>query len=118
MMEKKNGRINVLFSMFVAALLCLSLADAAFATSGDTLPWGTGLTVLMNSLTGPVAGILSLIAIVGAGAALLFGGNIQGFMRTAVYLVLVIGLVVGAAGLLKTFYSGSSANVPFIELLL
>jgi type IV secretion system protein VirB2 len=117
-MEKKNGRINVWFLVFITSLLYLSLVGAAFATSGDTLPWGAGLTVLMNSLTGPVAGILSLIAIVGAGAALLFGGNIQGFMRTAVYLVLVIGLVVGAAGLLKAFYSNASANVPFIELLL
>ncbi|MDR1020486.1 MAG: TrbC/VirB2 family protein [Synergistaceae bacterium] len=117
-MKKKNGCTDVLFLMFIASLLCLSFADAAFAVTGDSLPWSTGLTVLMNSLTGPVAGILSLIAIVGAGAALLFGGNIQGFMRTSVYLVLVIGLVVGAAGLLKAFYSGSSANVPFVEFLL
>jgi type IV secretion system protein VirB2 len=105
--------------LILAMTFLFAFGDAASATTAtDAMPWESGLAKLQASLTGPVAGIISLIAIVGAGAALVFGGNIQGFMRQAVYLVLVIGLVVGASSLLKALYSDASAVIPFIELLL
>jgi type IV secretion system protein VirB2 len=108
-------RIKILGALFAALLTVLFAASGpvfATSTSDADLPWETPLETLMNSLTGPVAGIVSLIAIIGAGALLLFGGSIQGFMRTAVYLVLVIGLVVGAGSLLTGLYSGASINIP------
>ncbi|MDR1740624.1 MAG: TrbC/VirB2 family protein [Synergistaceae bacterium] len=99
----------------IAALLTgtavAAFADAAFAAGTNTLPWDSGLSLLRDSITGPVAMVVSLIAIVGAGAMLLFGGNIQGFMRTTVYLVLVLGIIVSASGFLSAFYT-TSALLP------
>jgi type IV secretion system protein VirB2 len=108
-------RIKIWGALFAALWVVLfAVSGPVFATSveNEDMPWETPLETLQASLTGPVAGIVSLIAIIGAGALLLFGGNIQGFMRTAVYLVLVIGLVVGASSLLTGLYSGASINIP------
>ena len=114
-MVKRDRILKALFLVLLAAVVLFVLDEAAFATTtSDKLPWEKGLETLSGSLTGPVAGIISLIAIVGAGAMLLFGGNIQGFMRTMVYIILVIGIVVGASSLLKTFYSNASVNIPCI----
>jgi type IV secretion system protein VirB2 len=106
------GRIKVLGALFTALLVVFAASGPVFAVTGGTsVPWESGLGYLRDSLTGPVAGIVSLIAIVGAGALLLFGGNIQGFIRTAVYLILVIGLVVGASSLLAAMYPTASINI-------
>ena len=118
-MFKKTQKIKKMFSIFLAALmaftLVLSVADAAFAkTAGDKMPWEKALETLQQSLTGPTAGFISLIAIVAAGAALIFGGDMTGFMRTSVFIVLVIGILVGASKLLGSLYSGASALVPFL----
>ncbi|GHV39836.1 hypothetical protein FACS1894187_20240 [Synergistales bacterium] len=95
------------FFVFVLAVLTLAAvlasAGTAFAAAA-AMPWEAALVIITNSLTGPVALGISLIAIVAAGAALIFGGDMTGFMRTAVYLVLVIGLIVSAAGILKSLY--------------
>jgi type IV secretion system protein VirB2 len=102
----------------MAASVVLTLDAAAFATSGGTqMPWETGLSTLQNSITGPVATVISLVAIVGAGAALIFGGSIQGFMRTAVYIVLVVGLIISANNLLTAIGYTASVNVPLSEFL-
>jgi type IV secretion system protein VirB2 len=55
---------------------------------------------------------ISLIAIIAAGAALIFGGDMTGFMRTAVYIVLVLGIIISASGLLKALYGTTSAALP------
>jgi len=50
------------------------------------------------------------VAIVGAGAMLIFGGDMNGFMRTLIFLVMVIAMII-TAGSLVTFLGGSSAVV-------
>jgi type IV secretion system protein VirB2 len=107
---------------FVPALAVLTVTaillsvDAAFATNISTtvMPWEAGLKLLITSITGPVATAISLIAIVAAGAALIFGGDMTGFMRTAVYIVLVLGIIVSAAGLLSALYTTASVNLPYV----
>jgi len=51
---------------------------------------------------------------VAAGAALIFGGDMTGFMRTAVYIVLVLGLIISANTLLESLGYTTSALVPFL----
>jgi type IV secretion system protein VirB2 len=118
----KKGKEKKLLCGALLALMAISvvltLGDAAFATGSSKMPWETGLTSLQTSITGPVATVISLVAIVGAGAALIFGGNIQGFLRTAVYIVLVVGLIISANNLLTALGYTASANVPLSEFLL
>jgi len=71
----------------------------AGAAGGGGLPWDTPLTTLKNDLTGPVAFTISLLAMVACGAALVFGGEINEFVRRIIMLVLVCAFIVGVTNL-------------------
>lgn len=78
--------------------------------TGGSLPYESWLTNLRNSVTGPVAFALSMIGIVVAGGVLIFGGDLNGFFRTLIFLVLVMALLVGAQNVMSTFF-GRGAEI-------
>jgi type IV secretion system protein VirB2 len=96
-------------------LTCVVLAapDLASASTGggSGLPWETPLQTLRNSITGPVAYTISLLGVVVAGAALVFGGEINDFVRRMIMLVLVISLIIFAANFLSTLFN-TGAVIP------
>jgi type IV secretion system protein TrbC len=80
---------------------------AAGTGGGGGLPWETPLQNVQNSLTGPVAKGVALVAIVGAIGTLLFlHAEMNQFTRVIVFIVLGIGTLVGA----NAFLSGSGAQ--------
>src|ERR1700735_3609919 len=88
----------VLGGIVLGALACHpNLAHAASA--GGSLPWDTPLTTLKTDITGPVAFTISLLAMVACGAALVFGGEINEFVRRIIMLVLVCAFIVGVTNL-------------------
>jgi type IV secretion system protein VirB2 len=106
-MLRKYLPLAVLFLIF------LSIADTALAsptTTGGpaTLPWETPLNTLVNSVTGPVAGAIALVAIAIAGALLVFSGEISDFGRRVAYLVLVLAILVAAASFLRAFFPNAA----------
>jgi type IV secretion system protein TrbC len=93
--------------MLVLALLAVFMlmamphvAHAATETGNKELPFEEPLSKLINAIRGPVAFAISLLGIIGAGAALIFGGEMSGFMRTMVFLVLVISIIANATNLI------------------
>lgn len=75
-------------------LLLLSPALAMASTSGS-LPWDTSITTIQNDLTGPVATGVSILALLGAGATLVFGHEeLGGIAKKLLYVVLGIALIV------------------------
>lgn len=84
-------------------LFLLGLGIAYATTTGGGLPWEGPLQTIKTSITGPVAMAVSLLAIVAAGVGLVFGGEFSGFVKSIVYIVLVIALIVGAANILNMF---------------
>jgi type IV secretory pathway VirB2 component (pilin) len=86
----------IFFALFVALLLFAPQQAQASTGSGGGLPYETWLESLRNSVTGPVAFALSIIGIVIAGGVLIFGGDLNGFFRTLIFIVLVMALLVGA----------------------
>jgi type IV secretion system protein VirB2 len=90
------------------------LSDApiahASAGGGGGLPYESALMKLQQSATGPVAFVLSILGIVVAGGTLIFGGDLSGFFRTMVILVLVIGILVSSVNVLQTLF-GTGAMV-------
>ncbi|WKW28138.1 TrbC/VirB2 family protein (plasmid) [Campylobacter fetus subsp. venerealis bv. intermedius] len=73
------------------------------ATTGAGLPWEGPLQTIKASITGPVAFTLSILAIVACGIGLVWGGEMTTFVKTLVYIVLVIALVVGATNVMGIF---------------
>ena len=88
----------LLFGLVTAACLHTTAAHAAMA-GGGALPWDTPLTTLRNDITGPVAFTISLLAMVACGAALVFGGEINEFVRRIIMLVLVCAFIVGVTNM-------------------
>jgi type IV secretion system protein VirB2 len=88
----------LLLALAIGAALYPPAAHAA-AAGGGGLPWDTPLTTLKNDLTGPVAFTISLLAMVACGAALVFGGEINEFVRRIIMLVLVCAFIVGVTNL-------------------
>jgi type IV secretion system protein VirB2 len=93
-------------------LLALCLASDAQASEGvgGTLPYESWLMNLRNSVTGPVAFSLSMIGIVVAGGALVMGGDLSGFFRTLIFIVLVFAFLVGAQNMMSNFF-GRGAEI-------
>jgi type IV secretory pathway VirB2 component (pilin) len=87
------------------------IAEAAVGAGGG-LPYETWLTSLQNSATGPVAFTLSIIGIVVAGGVLIFGGDLNGFFRTLIFIVLVMALLVGAQNIMTTLFARGAVITP------
>ncbi|MBA3016112.1 MAG: conjugal transfer system pilin TrbC [Proteobacteria bacterium] len=87
---------------------------SAAVGAGGVLPYEDWLTALRTSVTGPVAFSLSLIGIVIAGGVLIFGGDLNGFFRTLIFLVLVMALLVGAQNVMGNFF-GRGAEIAVLS---
>ena len=88
-----------LLLLAIVALVALHPDIARASSTGGSLPWDTPLTTLKNDITGPVAFTISLLAMVACGAALVFGGEINEFIRRIIMLVLVCAFIVGVTNL-------------------
>ena len=75
------------------------------------MPYESWLVKLQDSMTGPVAFAAALIGIIGAGAVLIFGGEMNAFLRTILFIVLVMGLLVGAQNLMSGLFQKANAAV-------
>lgn len=101
-------------TIMLALLFFVPHAALAAEGTGGSLPYESWLTNLRNSVTGPVAFALSIIGIVIAGGVLIFGGDLNGFFRTLIFLVLVMALLVGAQNVMSTFF-GRGAEIAALQ---
>lgn len=110
-MKKRNNMILLAVALMVAAI-----PDLAFATgTSGGLPYEPWLTSLRNSVTGPVAFIVSIIGIISTGGVLIFGGELNAFMRSIIFIVLVMALTIAANNLLTSFF-GAGAEIAALEI--
>jgi type IV secretion system protein VirB2 len=99
---------SCLISVAIFFVLLFSVENApASVGAGGALPYETWLVSLRNSVTGPVAFTLSIIGIVVAGGILIFGGELNAFFRTLIFIVLVMALLVGANNIMTNLFQGA-----------
>ena len=108
----KRETLGWLIIAVVVAGVLVAHAGTAYASAGGGggLPYESALMKLQQSATGPVAFVLSIVGIVVAGGTLIFGGDLSGFFRTMVMLVLVIGILVSSVNVLQTLF-GHGATI-------
>lgn len=81
----------------IVATAAIAAGAAHAATgggAGGAMPWEGPLTAVMDSITGPVARILSILIIVATGLTLAFGDVGQGFKKL---LQILFGLAIAFA---------------------
>lgn len=93
------------------ALLGLLVVSALFSAdlfasvgTGGGLPYESPLASIRNSFTGPIAFTLSILGLIVCGASLIFGGDMNGFVRGFFIVVLVISLLVASQNILATLF--------------
>ena len=96
----KQKYFRISFTLF---MLCVS----TFAFADDSLPWEGPLQKILESLTGPVARILGVIAIVIAGFGIAFGEAGSG-IRRLFQVILGLSIVYSAAALIMNLFGVSN----------
>lgn len=102
-----NSRFVVIFILLVIVITYLPEALASTAGGAKPMPYVAWLDNLRASTSGPVAYTLSLIGIIVSGGILIFGGDLNGFFRTLIFIVLVTALIVAADNTLRTLQAGA-----------
>lgn len=104
--------MNSIFRRTMLGPILLVMNQAAWAGGGGGgLPWETPLNRVAQSLTGPVALSISLIALMVAGGTLVFGGELSEFARRSCVAVLAIAFLVLGAGFMTSLFGVSGATV-------
>jgi type IV secretion system protein VirB2 len=108
------NRFIVTLVTLVSLCAVVGSAFAADTSSSAVLPYENWLKTIQKSLTGPVAFSISIIGIISCGVTLIFsGGEINRFMKSVIYLVFVMTLLVGAHSFMSSVFNG--ATIAFRE---
>lgn len=83
----------------------------AYASTSSGMPWEGPLQKVVDSVTGPVAFGISVLAVVVAGLTLAFGGQLDGFIQKITILALVVSLIVFAVNVLSALFGVSSTLI-------
>jgi type IV secretory pathway VirB2 component (pilin) len=95
----------------LAAMLLFGLQGMLGAPLGAALPWEAPLLNVAQSLTGPIALSISLIALMVAGGTLVFGGVLSEFARRSCVAVLAIAFLVLGGQFMAILFAGGGAVV-------
>jgi type IV secretion system protein TrbC len=106
-----NHKLMVIM-IAIITVLYVSDALASTAAGSNAMPYVNWLNNLRASTAGPVAYTLSLVGIIVSGGMLIFGGDLNGFFRTLIFIVLVTALIVAADNTLKTLQAGAEVTPP------
>lgn len=103
-------KLNSLKIVTLLAVAIVALIPDVALSATSTMPYDSALTNLKNSLTGPVAQAIAVIGIVASGATLIFGGEISGFLKSVIYLILVCSLLIAGTKFIDVFGSSGSSG--------
>lgn len=78
------------------------LVGTAHAQAAD-LPWATPLETIGDSLTGPVARAIGVLALAASGGMLAFGGELGDFTKRLMMVVLAIATMILAGNIMNIF---------------
>ena len=100
-----NLKLFLSLATMIALMVVICVPDAlASAGSGGGMPYESWHQSLEDSVTGPVAFSNSGIAIVVCGLTLAFGGDLPGFFRQLVFLILGMAIILCAANIKSQFF--------------
>jgi type IV secretion system protein VirB2 len=111
----RTAAIWLFFGSLMAWLLFFHPAYASEATTG--LEWETPFQAFYKSITGPVAFGIAFLGIVVCGAILIWGGEINEFVRRMVMVILVVAVIMFAGNILRRMFAGGAATIPAVTVV-
>lgn len=93
---KRFNRLASIVTPFTAIFLLVA-APAFASTGGTALPWEGPLQTIQDSLTGPVATTIAVIALFAAGAGLVFGDEMSAFVKRVLVGVMSLALLIAGS---------------------
>ena len=87
-----DHRTAIFTTVFLLALLCVPMTALA---KEDSVAWNTAMEKLIEALSGKTALLISMVGLFFAGGMLIFGGQLGGFGRS-VMMVVLVGSMLGA----------------------
>lgn len=94
--------------ILISLVACLGLMVAsggAFAQLADGAELGDGVCKLVNVLTGKWLFGFTILATLGAGAALLFGGEITDGLKKVATIISIVGIILATSSLLTMAFT-------------
>ena len=110
-MKCKQGWV---LTVMVISLVLVS-APALATTGGGSLPWDTWITRVLQSFTGPIALLFSVVGFIGAGVLLVGGADFNMFVKVLLGVCFGVSIIVGAQNIVSTLFGG--AVIPSGALL-
>ena len=106
-----NSKVSKVLSLFilVGLALCMFPVGASAQSASDDLPWEGAIEKLYKSFQGPVAYGFGILLVIAGSAAIMFGGDLQGWSRWICFACIVLGVMAGAPKLLSVL--GFSATL-------
>jgi type IV secretory pathway VirB2 component (pilin) len=102
MKVKSNERLAMVSLIGLALLLA---STGAMAAGGGEDELGDGICKLVNVLTGKWLFGFTILATLGAGAALLFGGEITDGLKKIATIISIVGIILVTSSLLAMAFS-------------
>jgi type IV secretory pathway VirB2 component (pilin) len=107
------GRFRSYPRLASALAIMSALATRAAVAAGND-PWSSPLQQLETFITGTPTKIISIIAIVVAGIALIFGEDLGVFAKRLLMVVIATAMITGAGSIFTTLFAGTNAGGAFI----
>ena len=99
--------------LFLAGFILLVMTSVAFGSDTDTgLQWEAPFRRFRASITGPIAFGMSCIGLVIAGLVLIYGGEINEFIRRFIFILFVISVLMFANNILSFLFAGGASVFP------
>lgn len=98
------------YKQMIAASAALGLAQNARA-GGTGMPWDSPLQTFTNALTSSVAMYIAIGAFFAAGAALVFGEELSGWVRKMLMVVIAVATLVGGSKIMSSLFGISGATL-------
>lgn len=93
------------------AAVALLGPELAWAGSAQGMPWESPLQKFVDSITGPVAMGVSVLGVIATVGGLIWGGEMNDFLRKGIMMVLGISGIVFATNIITTLFGANGAVI-------
>ena len=104
------GRYRYIPRLGAALVILTALATVPALASAGSDAWSGPLNTLQSFIGGAPCKFISIIAIVVAGIALIFGEDLGVFAKRLLMVVIATAMITGAASIFSTLFNGTSAG--------